>query len=69
MTDEERAAKLGAQLRLANHLYYCLDSPGMTDYEYDLMMRELSDIEERNPDLVTPDSPTQTVGCHHEAAK
>jgi len=45
-----------------NHLYYVLDSPEISDYEYDMLLRKLKEIEEKNPDLITPDSPTQRVG-------
>jgi len=46
-----------------NHLYYALDSPEISDAEYDNMMRRLTELEEEHPDLVTPDSPTQRVGA------
>jgi DNA ligase (NAD+) len=42
--------------------YFVRDSPTLSDGDYDLMMRELQQIEEAQPDLRTPDSPTQTVG-------
>src|SRR2546427_8004423 len=43
--------------------YYVLDSPEISDGEYDRLVRELRALEERFPDLVTPDSPTQRVGA------
>ncbi|WP_077624273.1 NAD-dependent DNA ligase LigA [Sediminibacillus massiliensis] len=45
-----------------NHEYHVLDQPSVPDYEYDKKMRELIDLEEAFPELITPDSPTQRVG-------
>jgi len=59
----ERAASLRALLNEANHRYHVLDSPAMSDREYDLRFRELVEIEAAHPELVTPDSPTQRVGA------
>ncbi len=42
--------------------YYVLDDPEVSDYDYDLLVRELEDLEGRFPELITPDSPTQRVG-------
>jgi DNA ligase (NAD+) len=56
-----------AQLReeIEHHLdrYHRLDDPEISDAEYDALVRELSQLESEHPDLVTPDSPTQTVGA------
>ncbi len=49
-------------LRRHEHLYYVLDQPEIDDAEYDALMRRLLALEEKNPALVTPDSPTQRVG-------
>ena len=57
-----RAAQLRSILEQANYRYHVLDSPEMSDTEYDFLFRELVDIETANPDLKTPDSPTQRVG-------
>ena len=57
-----RALELRAILDEANHRYHVLDAPTMEDVEYDRLLRELYDIEAANPELVTPDSPTQRVG-------
>jgi len=46
-----------------NHLYYVLDSPEISDAEYDELMKELGRLEADHPELVTPDSPTQRVGA------
>ena len=45
------------------HRYYILDDPSAPDAEYDSLVKELQDLEESNPELVTPDSPTQRVGA------
>ena len=58
-----RAAELRAQLEEANHRYHVLDAPTISDREYDMLFRELVDLEAANPELVTEDSPTQRVGA------
>ncbi len=58
-----RAADLRAQLDDANHRYHVLDAPTMSDRAYDLLFRELVELEAANPELVTEDSPTQRVGA------
>jgi DNA ligase (NAD+) len=62
-----RAAELRAAIDRANRLYYQEDAPEITDAEYDELMRELQELEAANPDLVTPDSPTQRVGARPSA--
>jgi DNA ligase (NAD+) len=57
-----RAAELRAQLAHHAHLYYVLDSPEIDDAAYDALYRELQELEEAHPDLITPDSPTRRVG-------
>ncbi|GLW24526.1 DNA ligase 1 [Microbispora amethystogenes] len=59
----ERHAELAELLDEANWRYYVLDSPTVSDAEYDGWMREIRALEERHPDLRTPDSPTQRVGA------
>jgi DNA ligase (NAD+) len=56
-----RHADLSLEITEADHRYYVLDSPTVSDIEYDTTMRELRALEEQYPDLRTPDSPTQTV--------
>lgn len=56
-----RVVALREQLRAADHAYYVLDRPLLSDAEYDRLMRELQALEAEHPDLVTPDSPTQRV--------
>jgi DNA ligase (NAD+) len=57
-----RHADLAAEITEHNHRYHVLDSPLISDAEYDALMRELRSLEEQYPDLRTPDSPTQKVG-------
>src|SRR4051794_9289845 len=59
----ERAAELREQIEHHNRLYYTLDEPEISDAEYDALLNELRAIEADNPDLITPDSPTQRVGA------
>ncbi|MGI8989814.1 MAG: NAD-dependent DNA ligase LigA [Bryobacteraceae bacterium] len=49
-------------IRHHEYRYYVLDQPEIGDAEYDLLMRQLQEFEERNPELATPDSPTRRVG-------
>lgn len=58
-----RAEELRTLIDEANYRYYVLDDPQIADAEYDQLLRELLDIEERYPELRTPDSPTQRVGA------
>jgi len=58
-----RAAALRQQIERANYAYYVLDAPEISDAEYDGMFRELQALEEAQPELRTPDSPTQRVGA------
>jgi DNA ligase (NAD+) len=60
---EQRAAELREQLAHHNHLYYVLDDPEVGDDVYDALLDELRTLEEQNPELRTPDSPTQRVGA------
>ena len=62
MEVKERIQQLSALLQQANHQYYVLDDPKMPDFEYDRLLRELEELEFANPELITPDSPTQRVG-------
>lgn len=57
-----RAEALRQLINKYNHQYYVLDAPSITDNEYDVLMRELIEIETDFIDLITPDSPTQRVG-------
>src|SRR5487761_150300 len=59
---EKEIEKLRAEIRRHEHRYYVLDAPEISDYEFDQLMQKLQEIEQRHPELVTPDSPTQRVG-------
>jgi DNA ligase (NAD+) len=59
----EKARALREQINHHNHLYYVLDNPEVSDAEYDRLFDQLSALEKRYPELVTPDSPTQRVGA------
>jgi len=65
---DARARDLRRLLERANYLYYVRDAPEISDREYDLMMRELLELEEKFPELRTPDSPTQRVGAQVQSA-
>jgi DNA ligase (NAD+) len=58
-----RAAELRAQLDEANHRYYILDDPSISDAEFDALLRELIELETKHPALRVADSPTQRVGA------
>lgn len=59
---EARIEQLREEIRYHNRRYYDEDAPEISDAEWDELLRELRSLEEANPDLVTPDSPTQVVG-------
>lgn len=63
-----RAADLRRILERANHAYYVLDRPEMSDAEYDRLFRELQTLEHSHPELRTPDSPTLRVGAEPATA-
>jgi DNA ligase (NAD+) len=56
-----RAQRLRAQIAHHDYRYYVLDDPEIPDAEYDRLMQQLRELEAANPDIVTPDSPTQRV--------
>ena len=60
-TAKNRVEELRSQIAYHDYRYYTLDSPEVSDAEYDALMRELRALEERHPELITPDSPTQRV--------
>jgi DNA ligase (NAD+) len=67
MADIDKAKRRIAELRETinhhNYRYYVLDSPEISDAEYDELMKELRQLEAEHPELVTPDSPTQRIGA------
>jgi DNA ligase (NAD+) len=63
-----RIDELRELLHRYNYEYYVLDTPTVSDAEYDELMNELRALEEQHPELVTPDSPTQRVGAEPSSA-
>lgn len=67
VTDEsdvkQEIERLRALIDHHNHRYYVLDSPQISDAEYDALLRRLQQLEAQHPELMTPDSPTQRVGA------
>ena len=59
---KERLDYLKEEINKHNYNYYVLDNPTISDYQYDMLFKELKDIELAHPELKTPDSPTQRVG-------
>jgi DNA ligase (NAD+) len=66
MDEKQRIKELREQLIYHNRKYFDENSPEISDYDYDMMLRELEDLEREHPELITADSPTQRVG---ESAK
>lgn len=62
MDYRERMKQLRDTLNAHAYRYYVLDEPTIGDYEYDMMQRELAQLEREHPEEITPDSPTQRVG-------
>ena len=62
MDPKQRIRELTEILEEANYRYYVLDDPTMPDFEYDMLLRELEDLESQYPHLKSPNSPTQRVG-------
>ena len=58
-----RVAELRKEINHHNYLYYVEDAPEIPDAEYDRLLRELQQLEQQYPQLITPDSPTQRVGA------
>ncbi|HZN08637.1 MAG TPA: NAD-dependent DNA ligase LigA [Pyrinomonadaceae bacterium] len=54
--------ELRNEIRRHDELYYVNDAPEISDREYDILLEKLQQLEEANPELITPDSPTQRVG-------
>ncbi|MHB1459456.1 MAG: DNA ligase LigA-related protein, partial [Armatimonadota bacterium] len=67
-TSQNRIEELRQQINEHNYRYYIMDSPIMSDAQYDSLMRELMELEDQNPQFITPDSPTQRVGAAPAAA-
>ena len=61
-TAEKRIAELSKTIEYHNNLYYNQDEPEISDFEYDILLRELENLENDFPELKLPDSPTNRVG-------
>lgn len=59
---KKRAEELRSQINYHNDKYYNQDSPEISDYDYDILLKELENLENQYPEIITPDSPTQKVG-------
>jgi DNA ligase (NAD+) len=59
---KSRHKQLVEEIRQHDHAYYVLAQPSISDQAYDRLYHELADLENRFPELVTPESPTQRVG-------
>ncbi|MBP3486380.1 MAG: NAD-dependent DNA ligase LigA, partial [Oscillospiraceae bacterium] len=62
MDYREEMKELREKLNRNAYLYYVMDAPTMSDYEYDMLNRRLVQLEREHPEEITPDSPTQRVG-------
>ncbi len=54
--------ELRSLINYHSNLYYTMDEPEISDFEYDALMNRLKEMERQNPELITPDSPTQRIG-------
>jgi DNA ligase (NAD+) len=61
--------RLRAEINRHNELYYQKNAPEISDYEFDLLLEKLKKLEQKYPELITPDSPTQRVGGKAESFK
>ncbi len=62
MDDQEKIKQLREALHEQNYLYYILDAPKISDFEFDQMLSSLQELERQYPELFDPNSPTQRVG-------
>ena len=62
MTDKELIIQLRDELRQHNHNYYVLDMPSISDYDFDMKLKQLQALETQYPELHDSNSPTQRVG-------
>ena len=61
-TERDEILALRKELEQANYQYYVLNTPTMSDYDFDQKLRRLQDLENLHPDMFDPNSPTQHVG-------
>ena len=62
MTDLERITELRDELHRHNYNYYVKHNPEISDFEFDKLLKELQDLEQKHPEYFDPTSPTQRVG-------
>ena len=62
MTDKELVIQLREELRQHNHNYYVLDNPTISDFDFDMKLKQLQILEAQHPELYDPNSPTLRVG-------
>ena len=62
MAIQHEIGKLRREIEYHSKLYYVMDAPVISDYEFDMLMQRLKALEAEHPELITPDSPTQRVG-------
>lgn len=62
MTTEEKIKQLRAELEQHNYKYYVLDAPEISDFDFDMKLKELQELEDKNPEFFDVSSPTQRVG-------
>ena len=62
MDVQKEIIRLRTELEHHNKLYYVYDAPVISDYDYDMLMQRLKELEAEHPELISPDSPTQRVG-------
>ena len=60
---QQRVDQLRKEINRHNYRYHALDAPEIADAQFDALMRQLRELEDKHPDLVTPESPTQRVGA------
>lgn len=68
MTPEEQIKELRIAINYHLYRYHVLDAPIISDAEYDALYRQLQELEDQHPELITPDSPTQRAGAAPSAA-
>ena len=62
MNVQDRIVFLRSELQQHNYNYYVLDKPTISDFEFDMLLNELIDLEKQNPQFYDANSPTQRVG-------
>lgn len=63
LDERKELTRLQKEINYHNFRYHVLDEPIISDYEYDMLLKKLHQLEEKYPDMVTPDSPTQRSGA------